>query len=550
MTETGDSAKEPGTGTAEQSPARTPHETGDAPLTGGDGSGSVGEARASADDASGAALARADNSGPVGEADPSGTPVTGGDGSGAEDIRVLSPDTGGAPPSGGDGSGPAEEPALGTWRAGWSAGERRSRRAAAVAAVVLGALLAVVIAVTTPWHPVPGARPAAADPARDFTPGQIVRGHAFNSALNPPAYAGLVVGLVVALLLGLTPLGARLLGAVGRPLRWWPVRLAGAAVVLCVATRLVTVPFDIWSERILHRYRLSTQTWGAWATDQLTSLGVTLVIWLLVLFGLHLLIRRFPRGWWAGAAAGGFVLVTVVSFGYPVVVEPLFDSFTPMRAGPQRDGLLAMARADGVPARQVLVADESRRTTTLNAYVSGFGSTRRIVVYDTLLQSASPREVRLIVAHELGHAKRDDVLTGTLVGALGVSAGACLLYLVMTSPALLRRAGVRSAADPRSVALLLAGVTVLSQLALPVQNMVSRHIEARADVHALGLTRDPATFVAMQRELAVRNIDDLSPDLADYLLWSTHPTGPQRIELGRAWARAHGAPVPAPRGGR
>jgi STE24 endopeptidase len=420
-----------------------------------------------------------------------------------------------------------------------------SRRAAAVAALVLCVLLAVVIAVTTPWHPLPSAGNAP-DPRLDFTPAQIARSHAFNAALNPPAYAGLVAGLVAVLLLGLTPLGARLLGSVTRPLRRWPPRLIGAAVALAVLTRLVGLPFDMWSQTVLRRYGLSTQHWGGWFTDQLTSLGVTLVVWVVVLLGLHLLIRRFPRRWWAGAAAGAFVLVAAASFGYPVLVEPLFNSFHSMPAGPLRTDLLSMARADGVAVDDVLVADASKRTTALNAYVSGFGSTRRIVVYDTLLTTEPRREVELVVAHELGHAKRGDVLHGTLVGALGAAAGVCLLHLLMTSPRLLRRAGAESAADPRSVALLLAGVTVLLQVAAPVQNLVSRRIEARADVHALDLTKDPETYVRMQRSLSARNLDELSPSALEYSLWNTHPTGPERIAMGRDWARLHHVPVPAP----
>jgi STE24 endopeptidase len=421
----------------------------------------------------------------------------------------------------------------------------RERRVAAIAAAVLGGLLIGVVAITTPWHPLPGHR-SAPDPALDFTPAQLARERAFNSALDPPAYAGLAVGLIVVLVLGLTPLGARLLGVLTRPLRRVPLRLVGAAVVLSALVRLAGLPFDAWSETVLRRYGLSTQDWGGWLADQARSWGVTLVVWIVVLLGLRLLIRWFPRRWWAGAAVGGFLLVAVASYGYPVVVEPLFNSFTPMAAGPLRTELLNMARSDGVPVRDVLVADASRRTTELNAYVSGFGSTRRIVVYDTLLASTPPRQVELVVAHELGHAKRDDVLHGTLVGGLGVAAGACLLYLVMTSPRLTRRAGARSAVDPSSVALLLAAVTVLTQVAAPVQNLISRRIEARADLHSLDLTRDPRTFVAMQRSLGVSNLDDLSPNRIEYALWNTHPSGPERIAMGRDWARLHHVPVPPP----
>ncbi|MFB4307905.1 M48 family metallopeptidase [Actinomadura sp. GTD37] len=441
-----------------------------------------------------------------------------------------------------------------------ASGTRRPRVAAGTAAAVLFVAVGAVLALTTPWNPLPGRVPgghAAADPALDFSPAEIARSRAFDSAVNPPAYAGLLAGLAVVLVLGLTPLGARLIGRVTARVRRRPLRVVLAVLALTTVLRLAGLPFDVWSESVLRRYGLSTQSWPAWLVDQLKSLGVTWVVYTIALLLLYALVRRFPRYWWTGAAAGGFVLVVLVSFIYPVAVEPVFNKFHSLERGPLRSDLLAMAERDGVPVRDVLVADASRRTTALNAYVSGFGSTRRIVLYDTLLKSPRPR-IESIVGHELGHAKRDDVLWGTLVGALGIAGALCLLYLLMTSPRLLRRAGVDpggappeppgggGAADPRTIALLLALVALGTQLAAPVQNLVSRRVEARADAHALHLTRDPSTFVSMQHELSVRNISDLSPDALEYLLWMSHPSGPDRIAMARDWARMNGAEVPPP----
>jgi STE24 endopeptidase len=207
---------------------------------------------------------------------------------------------------------------------------------------------------------------------------------------------------------------------------------------------------------------------------------------------------------------------------------------------------MRLADREGVRIDDVLVADASRRTTTHNAYVSGFGATRRIVVYDTLLSGAPPAQVRLVVAHELGHAKANDVLLGTLVGALAAAAAVPLLALVLGSGPLLRRAGAAGAGDPRSLALLLAAIAVISLLSQPGQMLVSRHIEARADVHSLDLTHDPETFAHMQRELAVANLSDLDPPAPIYLWFGSHPTGPARIAMARDWALLHGQPVPPP----
>jgi STE24 endopeptidase len=204
-----------------------------------------------------------------------------------------------------------------------------------------------------------------------------------------------------------------------------------------------------------------------------------------------------------------------------------------MENGALRNDLLQLAARDGVPVKDVLVADASRRTTSLNAYVSGFGSTRRIVVYDTLLKTG-PEQVRLVVAHELGHAKYNDVLYGTLLGALLAAFAVALLRLL---------AGSRLA-DPRRTALLLALITVGSTVAAPAEMLISRRIETRADVHGLTLTRDPIGFAGMQHDLAVQNIAGLDPAPWRFAMFASHPTPPQRIEIARTWGAQHGIVVP------
>ncbi len=403
----------------------------------------------------------------------------------------------------------------------------------AVAAVLVALLvgLGIALAVTVPWTVLPGAHPVV-DVARDFTPAQVAREQAYHGAVRPPAYTSLVVGLVLAGVLGLTPLGARLVGLVRAG---WVVQTVVGVLVLMAVGRLVTLPFDARAEAAARRYGLSRQTWGSWSVDQLKGL---LVGWLLttmvVLFAIGLA-RIAPRTWWAWAAGVTAALVVAGSFAYPVLVEPVFNSFTPLPAGQLRTDLLALAERDRVPVKDVLVADASKRTSSLNAYVSGFGSTRRIVLYDTLVATSTPQEVELIVAHELGHAKRQDVLHGTLLGALGSAAGVCVLALLLSWSPLLRRAGADGPGDPRVLALVLFLVAAGTLLLAPGTNLVSRRIEARADVHSLQLTCDVPTFVASFRRLAVTNLSDLTPNPVLYTLFSTHPSAPQRIALARAY---------------
>jgi STE24 endopeptidase len=418
-----------------------------------------------------------------------------------------------------------------------------SRTAAAVALVVLGAALIAVVASTTPWSaaPEPPGGRGQVQVSRDFTAEQHAREDRFHRELRPWSFANLGLGLLFALAVGLTPLGARLVEAVARPLGggWaWQAVLGGLALGL--VGQVLSLPLSARAEVVLRRYGLSTQSWGSWWVDVLKAWAVSAVLTALALLVFFALTRAAPRWWWAWAAAGAAALVFVLSFAYPILFEPIFNKFTPMPHSSLRSDLVAMASRDGVPVKDVLVADASRRTTALNAYVSGYGASRRIVVYDTLLRDAPPAEVEIIVAHELGHAKRNDVLYGTAIGALGTATAVCGLYLLLSWAPLLRRAGVTGAGDPRSIGLLLAIVAVGGFLAMPVQNLISRRIEARADVHSLELTRDPETFVLMQRRLSVQNLSDLDPNPVIYVLFSSHPTGPERIAMARDYATARG----------
>ncbi|HEY0698306.1 MAG TPA: M48 family metallopeptidase [Micromonospora sp.] len=416
-----------------------------------------------------------------------------------------------------------------------------SRTWAALTLAGLVVALVVVTLVLVPWSRPPAPRADQLAALGDLPAADVTRGRALRAALRPGLYGGLLVGLAVALLLGLTPLGARLVSVAGRPFNdhWIARAVLGGLLVVLVAD-LVTLPFAAWRHSVLTRYGLATQGWSGWAVDLLKSYLVSAVIGAVALLGFYTVTRLAPRWWWAWGAAGAAGLMVLLSFVLPVLVEPVFNRFTPMEPGPLRTELLALAEADGVPVRDVLVADASRRTRAVNAYVSGLGPTRRIVVYDTLLREAPPAEVASVVAHELGHARDRDVFTGTLTGALGAAAGVIALYLLGSWTGLLRAAGVESIAEPRAFPLLIALVTVIGLVAAPAQALVSRRVEARADAHALALTDDPASFEAMQRRLSTVNLADPDPPRWEYLFSASHPSTVERMAAARAYARESG----------
>ncbi len=383
-----------------------------------------------------------------------------------------------------------------------------------VAFVVLAALL-------VPWDPVPGPalHPVAASSV--FTPAEIQRAEDFASLNRILGWCSLAVSLLLAGVLGFTEIGARLVDRVRGPW-WW--RVVVAVVGLAVVGRLATLPFSVLVRRRVLEYGLSDQAWSAYAVDMLKGLGVNVVATTLVMLVLVGIARRWRRAW--PAVAGGLLagLVMLGSFVYPLLVEPLFNHFEPLPDGPLRTEILALADQEGVQIDDVLVADASRRTTTLNAYVSGFGSSRRVVVYDNLVNGSSgvdDRQALSVVAHELGHARHDDVLIGSLLGAAGVLFGVGLLGLVLGG-------GV---AEPRRVPRVLALLAVASLLASPIQNGISRKIETRADVDALRTTGDPAAFIEVQKALARKSLADPTPPAWSQFWFGSHPTGLTRIAL-------------------
>jgi STE24 endopeptidase len=408
----------------------------------------------------------------------------------------------------------------------------RSWAALTLAALIVAVIIVAVIRV--PWTSPPAPRADQLAALSDLPADTVARGREFHAALRPGAYGGLVLGLIIALILGLTPLGARIVEAMGG--NWWVRVLAGGFVIVLIG-ELIALPLAAWRETVLRRYGLSTQTWSTWTVDLLKGYAVAAVIGAIALLGFFGVARLAPRWWWAWVAAGAAGIVVLFSFVFPVLVEPIFNRFTPMEAGPLRSSLIALAERDGVPVRDVLVADASRRTTALNAYVSGLGPTRRIVVYDTLVRDAPAAEVEAVVAHELGHAKDADVLTATLIGALGAAAAVCLVFLIGSWTGLLRRAGVDSVTDPRAIALLLALATLAGLASAPLQNAVSRRIEARADAHALELTRDPSSVETMEQRLAATNLADVDPPRLEYVMFASHPSIVERIAAARAFAR-------------
>nr|WP_227464408.1 M48 family metallopeptidase [Nocardioides lijunqiniae] len=404
-------------------------------------------------------------------------------------------------------------------------------RRVALVTTLVGLVAFVALAVwLVPWHPVPGGDLRAADPGSVFTPEQLDRAEDFSRQARIWSWSSLVVSLLVACWLGFSRRGRALFSRL--PGRWW-VQVPLAVALVELVRRVVTLPFAVMLRRERLDYGLTEQAWGAWAVDLAKNELLTIVLTSLGLLAVLACVRRWQRAWPAVAGAGLAVLVLLGSFVYPLVVEPLFNRFEPLPDGSLRTAIMQLADEEDVAVDDVLVADASRRTTTLNAYVSGFGGTRRVVVYDNLVEDLPQDETLSVVAHELAHARHGDVVIGSLLGASGGLLAAGLLSLVL---ARVRRRGGPGVGDPAVVPVVLALVAIASLASSPVSNTISRQIETRADVDALRTTQDPDAFVEMQTQLGLRSLNDPSPPAWSQFWFGSHPTALTRVALARRMA--------------
>jgi Zn-dependent protease with chaperone function len=358
---------------------------------------------------------------------------------------------------------------------------------------------------------------------------QVERGRRYHRPLYVVLAANTAAGIGV--LAALTFAGP---GLGGWP--WWAAALTIGTLAV-VAPSLAHTPLAFWFGHVPERrWGFSTQSSRGWAADRAKALVVGVVLTVPLLVGLVGLARALPQPWPVAAAAGAAVVVLFVGLVAPVVIEPIFNRFAPLSDDALAADLRDLALRAGTPVRDILVADASRRTRKVNAYVSGLGPTRRVVLFDTLLEQTDPRETSLVVAHELGHRKAGHLLKGTLLGMVGAAAAVVCLWALLRWPGLLEAMGAEGPGDPRVIPFVLLLFSALEVAALPAGAAIARRWERQADAVSLDLTHDVEAFEQAHRRLAVANVADLDPPLLVYLLLFTHPTQPERIAYGRRGA--------------
>jgi STE24 endopeptidase len=411
----------------------------------------------------------------------------------------------------------------------------RRRTLAQAGAVVVAALVWVVSGALLWRTQVPRLDLPELDPRDYFPADALERAADFRRVSRLLLFGSLALQLLV---LGLLVWKAKPLADLFWDLVRGRVRTGlalGLTVVL--ALWLAVLPLHAVSHWWRRRYGLSEQGFGGWLRDQAVSLGISLVLVAIAVAGALALAGWLGGRWWLvggpALAAAGVLFVLV----QPLVIQPLFNRFEPVRGPTLTRDIQRLGNRLGVRVDNVQVADASRRTTVANAYVAGIGPSKRVVLYDTILDGSFSRgELLSVSAHELAHVARSHLWRGLAWFTLLAIPGVFVVAWVTQ-----RRGGLE---DPALVPLALLVGLLFSLATLPFQNLVSRRYEREADWLALVATRDPESTIALDRRLVLRSLGDPDPPGWLVVLLSTHPPAIERIAMAEAF-KTRADPSPA-----
>ncbi len=282
-----------------------------------------------------------------------------------------------------------------------------------------------------------------------------------------------------------------------------------------------------------------------WLREHYLAFGVSMVWRAVLVVGFYSILTLFPRTWWLWGAIGASGLGVAYAFLSPIVIDPLFNKFTPLAESEFREYeslVRRMIEKADMPVGEILVMDASRQSNHSNAYFTGFGSSRRIVLYDTLLRKHTSAEIESILAHELGHWRHDHIVKGILLATLAAILGLCVLDRLLRAAIGREPWRIRSLNDPAGLYLVLLISYFGSWIEMPVQNYVSRHFERQADQASLDLAGQADAFISSERVLAVTNKSNVTPTPWNVWLFSSHPTTVERIRMAEEWRESQESP--------
>ncbi len=343
-------------------------------------------------------------------------------------------------------------------------------------------------------------------------------------------------GAVVCVVLLNLRWSARMRDLSERVTRFKPVHTFIYWLQYLVLTTILGFPLAVYEGYFReHKYGLATQTFGPWLGDQLKGLGVDVVlggIFVVLLFGI---VRRLPRTWWIWGAVATVLFESFAALIFPVFILPLFNKVTPLNDPKVVDPILSMARANGIPAKDVFTMDASRQSTRMSANVSGLGNTMRITLNDNLLRRASPEEVQAVMGHEMGHYVLNHVYKGIMYQLIDTVIAFAFLFWGLNWA--LSRWGekwqIRGVGDTAIVPLAFLLATLFVFVTTPIDNTFTRTQEYEADMYGLNTSRQPDGFA--QAAIHLGEYRKMSPGPLEEFVFFDHPSGRNRIYAAMRW---------------
>ncbi|MDQ0268810.1 M48 family metallopeptidase [Cytobacillus purgationiresistens] len=296
---------------------------------------------------------------------------------------------------------------------------------------------------------------------------------------------------------------------------------------------IATTPLSYISFTLSKQYNISTQSFGGWMKDELIDFWVNFGMMIVIVYVLYWLINRSTKRWWFYAWLLTIPFSLFLMFLQPVVIDPLYNDFYPLKDKELETKILDIAKKANIPAEHVFEVNMAEKTNALNAYVTGIGSNSRIVLWDTTLDKLNDDQILFIMAHEMAHYVEKHIYIG-IAGYLLLS----LVGLYLTSKIMewvIARWGaalkIPSVNDIRSLPLFLMIISMLLFVSSPLSNAVSRYQETRADKYAIEMTKDSEAGIKTFQELTRSGLSQVNPPLLVKFFRYGHPSMLERITM-------------------
>jgi STE24 endopeptidase len=348
----------------------------------------------------------------------------------------------------------------------------------------------------------------------------------------------LVVAISIFLLASRT--SAALRDFAERRSRFKAIQLSLYAIPYLLLVYLLTFPLNFYENFYReHQYGFATQSFVPWFREQLIALGVAVIIGTILLIVLYAVFRRAPRTWWIWGTIVTVIFLFTVAFIAPIYIEPLFNTYKPLSNPEIRDPILAMARANEIPVKQIFEVDASRQTTRVSANVAGFLGTTRIALNDNLLKQCTLPEIREVMAHEMGHYVLNH--GAKLLTYFGIFVFIGFAFSRILFEVAVKRWGnkwsVRGIADPAGLPLLVLILSIFIFILTPFLNTVVRVTEREADAFGINTAREPDGMAKVALKLGAYR--KLNPTPLEEFIFFDHPSGRARIRMAMDWKAAH-----------